>query len=168
MSTEPPLISPDDRAGPDSVEMPKPTVAPMVLSLGLMLLATGVVWGSAFLVIGARGPRVRAVPLDCELVAGPGTYPRAPRRTFRSRQAGDRQGGTRHTVAARRSRIPHATATASPPHLCGRAGRDPGRLGDPVARLDLRRSERPRHLVPREFAGRHGRAGNRQTDSDTA
>jgi hypothetical protein len=53
MSTEPPLISPDDRAGPDSVEMPKPTVAPMVLSLGLMLLAAGVVWGAAFLVVGS-------------------------------------------------------------------------------------------------------------------
>src|SRR5580704_19421232 len=52
MSTEPHLISPDNRTPPDSVEMPKPTVAPMVLSLGLILLAAGVVFGAAFFVAG--------------------------------------------------------------------------------------------------------------------
>jgi hypothetical protein len=52
MSTEPHLISPDHRTPPDSVVMPKPTVAPMVLSLGLILLAAGVVFGAAFFVAG--------------------------------------------------------------------------------------------------------------------
>jgi hypothetical protein len=36
-----------------SVEMPRPTVAPMVLSLGMVLLASGVVLGVAFLIVGA-------------------------------------------------------------------------------------------------------------------
>ncbi|HET6327842.1 MAG TPA: hypothetical protein VFG04_24370, partial [Planctomycetaceae bacterium] len=53
MSTEPHLISSDNRTPPDSVEMPKPTVAPMVLSLGLILLAAGVVFGAAFFIAGA-------------------------------------------------------------------------------------------------------------------
>jgi hypothetical protein len=53
MSTEPHLISPDNRTPTESVEMPKPTVAPMVLSLGLILLAAGVVFGTAFFIAGA-------------------------------------------------------------------------------------------------------------------
>lgn len=40
-------------AAPDSVEMPRPTTAPLVLALGLGLLAAGVVFGPAFLVAGA-------------------------------------------------------------------------------------------------------------------
>src|SRR5580704_6107832 len=52
MSTEPHLISPETRTPPDSVEMPKPTAAPMVLSLGLILLAAGVVFGAAFFIAG--------------------------------------------------------------------------------------------------------------------
>jgi hypothetical protein len=39
-------------AGQDSVEMPRPTVAPMVMSLGLLLLGAGVVFGLAFLIVG--------------------------------------------------------------------------------------------------------------------
>jgi hypothetical protein len=53
MSAEPHLTSPADPTRPDSVEMPKPTVAPMVLSLGLILLAAGVVFGTAFFIAGA-------------------------------------------------------------------------------------------------------------------
>jgi hypothetical protein len=52
MSTDPQLIAHEDRTQPDSVEMPKPTVAPMVLSAGLLLLAAGVVFGTAFLIVG--------------------------------------------------------------------------------------------------------------------
>jgi len=36
-----------------AVEMPRPTVAPMVVSLGLVLLAAGAVLGLAFLIVGA-------------------------------------------------------------------------------------------------------------------
>ena len=43
----------DTPAGQDSVEMPRPTVAPLVLSLGLVLLAAGAALGLAFLVAGA-------------------------------------------------------------------------------------------------------------------
>jgi hypothetical protein len=38
---------------PDSVEMPRPTAAPLVLALGLTLLATGVALGLGFFVVGA-------------------------------------------------------------------------------------------------------------------
>ena len=53
MTSEPHPISPNDPAPRNSVEMPKPTVAPMVLSLGLILLAAGVVLGLEFLLVGA-------------------------------------------------------------------------------------------------------------------
>ena len=44
---------PDTPAAPDSVEMPRPTAAPLVLALGITLLAAGVSLGTAFLVVGA-------------------------------------------------------------------------------------------------------------------
>jgi hypothetical protein len=54
MATEPQVPPPPEGpAAPDSVEMPRPTVAPLVLALGLSLLAAGVVFGPAFLVAGA-------------------------------------------------------------------------------------------------------------------
>jgi hypothetical protein len=40
-------------AAADSVEMPRPTAAPLVLALGLTLLAAGMAFGPAFLVVGA-------------------------------------------------------------------------------------------------------------------
>src|SRR5262245_49330993 len=40
-------------AAPDSVEMPRPTTAPLVLALGMTLLAAGVALGLGFLVVGA-------------------------------------------------------------------------------------------------------------------
>jgi uncharacterized membrane protein YagU involved in acid resistance len=40
-------------AGPDSVEMPKPTAAPLVLSVGVALLASGIAFGAGFLIVGA-------------------------------------------------------------------------------------------------------------------
>jgi len=47
-------MNPDSSASPEqaSVEMPRPTVAPLVLSLGISLLLTGVATSSAFLCIG--------------------------------------------------------------------------------------------------------------------
>ena len=44
---------PDAPAAPDSVEMPRPTAAPVVLAVGLTLLAAGVPFGAGFLVAGA-------------------------------------------------------------------------------------------------------------------
>jgi hypothetical protein len=44
---------PEGPAPPDSVELPRPTAAPLVLALGLTLLAAGVALGTAFLVAGA-------------------------------------------------------------------------------------------------------------------
>jgi hypothetical protein len=44
---------PDDPAAPESVEMPRPTAAPVVLALGVTLIAAGVALGAGFLVVGA-------------------------------------------------------------------------------------------------------------------
>ncbi len=38
--------------GPDFVEMPQPTAAPLVLSLGMAMLAAGMITGPAFLIVG--------------------------------------------------------------------------------------------------------------------
>jgi hypothetical protein len=46
-------LDPESPAAPDSVEMPRPTPAPLVLALGLALLAAGVSFGTGFLVVGA-------------------------------------------------------------------------------------------------------------------
>ena len=43
----------DIPAGQDSIEMPRPTVAPLVLSLGVALLAAGVALGTTFMIVGA-------------------------------------------------------------------------------------------------------------------
>ncbi len=43
--------SPDEPIG--SVEMPRPTVAPMVLALGMAMLAAGIVTSLAFVIVGA-------------------------------------------------------------------------------------------------------------------
>ena len=44
---------PEAPAAADSVEMPRPTAAPLVLALGITLLAAGVALGMGFLVVGA-------------------------------------------------------------------------------------------------------------------
>ena len=51
MASEPQATPPAE--APASVEMPRPTVAPLVLALGLALLAAGVPLGLGFLVVGA-------------------------------------------------------------------------------------------------------------------
>jgi hypothetical protein len=51
MAGDPGAISTDEPTG--SVELPRPTVAPMVLALGMALLAAGVATNVAFLLVGA-------------------------------------------------------------------------------------------------------------------
>jgi hypothetical protein len=54
MASEPQTMpQPEGPMPPGSVEMPRPTAAPLVLALGLTLLATGVALGLAFFVVGA-------------------------------------------------------------------------------------------------------------------
>jgi hypothetical protein len=53
MTSEPEYRPEPEGSAPDSVEMPRPTAAPLVLALGLALLAAGVVLGPLFLVVGA-------------------------------------------------------------------------------------------------------------------
>ena len=43
---------PDAPHGPDSVEMPRPTVAPLVVSLGMLLIAGALPFGLTFLAAG--------------------------------------------------------------------------------------------------------------------
>ncbi len=47
------MPQPERPVVPESIEMPQPTAAPLVLALGLTLLAAGVALGTAFLVVGA-------------------------------------------------------------------------------------------------------------------
>jgi hypothetical protein len=49
----PSALDPDVRSEQDSVEVPRPTVAPMALALGLVLLAGGAILGLAFVFVGA-------------------------------------------------------------------------------------------------------------------
>jgi hypothetical protein len=54
MASEPQTAPQDgDPEMPGTVEVPRPTAAPLVLALGLTLLAAGVPFGAAFLVVGA-------------------------------------------------------------------------------------------------------------------
>ena len=57
-----------------AVEMPRPTIAPMVFALGLVLLAVGVVTSPAFLVVGRPVLVSRAWALDRAAPAGPRPY----------------------------------------------------------------------------------------------
>jgi hypothetical protein len=43
---------PEGLAAPEAVEMPRPTAAPLVLALGITLIAAGVAFGPAFYVVG--------------------------------------------------------------------------------------------------------------------
>jgi hypothetical protein len=53
MATQPEAVpQPDTSAQQASVEMPRPTVAPMILSLGMVLLAAGLILGLTFVVVG--------------------------------------------------------------------------------------------------------------------
>ena len=67
--------------------MPRPTVAPMVLALGLALLAAGVATSPAFLVVGAVDPGRRAGALDRAAAAGPRARPRAAGRAVAAARA---------------------------------------------------------------------------------
>src|SRR5438874_13131582 len=44
---------PDDLSDEGAVEMPRPTAAPMILALGIVLLAAGAPFGVAFMIVGA-------------------------------------------------------------------------------------------------------------------
>src|SRR5205809_509492 len=54
MATSPhPAEGSDGPAGPEGIEVPRPTVAPLTVSLGAALVALGVAMSLAFLVVGA-------------------------------------------------------------------------------------------------------------------
>jgi len=47
--TNPPTEGPP---APESIQMPRPTAAPLVLGLGMVTLAAGLPFGTGFLVVG--------------------------------------------------------------------------------------------------------------------
>jgi hypothetical protein len=53
MASESQGTPPVDPAAPAAVEMPRPTAAPLVLALGMTLVAAGVAFGPTFFVVGA-------------------------------------------------------------------------------------------------------------------
>jgi hypothetical protein len=55
MASEPQAMSQHEGIAPEAVEMPRPTVAPLVLAFGLTLLAAGLALGLGFLVVGVAG-----------------------------------------------------------------------------------------------------------------
>ena len=66
------MPQPDRPAVPDSVETPRPTAAPLVLALGMALLAAGVALGIAFLVVGAAVVVAGLVTWILQLLPGRG------------------------------------------------------------------------------------------------
>ena len=54
MARDPHMISePHISSDPDELEMPRATIAPLTLSLGLAMVAVGVITSPAFLIVGA-------------------------------------------------------------------------------------------------------------------
>ena len=54
MASDPPMNSETQLSShPDELEMPRATIAPLTLSLGLAMLAVGVITSPAFLIVGA-------------------------------------------------------------------------------------------------------------------
>ena len=75
MSSDPRAMrTPRHRPGRTSVSMPRPTVAPLVLSLGLALLAAGVVTSPAFLVVGGLILVAGLCLWVAQLLPGVGTF----------------------------------------------------------------------------------------------
>ena len=169
MASEPRATpQPEAPAAPDAVEMPRPTVAPLVLALGLALLAAGVALGLAFLVVGAVVVVVGLGHLDRPAAAGPRTCPRAAGRAGTASPARDGRAGRRGAAAAGHARLPPPPAAGRSSHLRRRQGRHRRRRGDAGARPALGAAQRPRPLVSGQPAGRHGPAGRRQDDRPRA
>ena len=144
--------------------MPRPTVAPMMLALGLVLLAAGAPFGLAFLVGGAVVLVAGLGSWVGELLPGAVTatnrwwHRRCAQRRWRPELATVEQ--LRPGMPGYRARLPEEVHPLS----AGIKGGIVGGLVMPMPALALRRAERPRHLVSDQPAGRHGRAGRRRHD----
>ena len=143
---------------PDSVEMPRPTVAPMVLSSGLALLAAGVVVRPG--VPGRRASWCLSVGLGLWIASSCRAGAISTKRWSSRRSAPDRSSARPGLVEQLRPGMPGyrlQIAGEGSSDLGGHQGGHRRRPGDADPGLDLRRAERPRHLVSGQPAGGHGR-----------
>src|SRR5262249_40147350 len=90
---------PEAPAAPDSVEMPRPAAAPVVLALGMTLLAAGVALGTAFLVVGAVVVVAGLSIWIAQLLPGRGHVHESLVETARPQPVMARPGGVEHLRA---------------------------------------------------------------------
>ena len=165
MASDPHAISePELSSGPDEVEMPRPTIAPLTLSLGLAMLAVGVITSPAFLVVGA-GIIIAGLGLwIANLLPGRGHVhePLVPR-AQRPATVSGRPSTVEHLQVGH-AWLPPTVADGGSPDLGRGMGRNRRRPGDAHTGPGLRALERPRYLVSGESAGGHGLARRRSDD----
>ena len=155
--------SPRPRPQPDSVEMPRPTAAPLVLALGLALLAAGVALGPGFLVVGAVVVVAGLSIWIVQLLPGRGHVHESLVEPARA-PARDGRAGRRGAFAAGHARLPSAVAAGRSSRLRRPQGGHRRRRGDAGARPPLGTAERPRPLVSGQPPGRHRPAGRGADD----
>ena len=158
---------PEAPAAPDSVEMPRPTAAPLVLALGLTLLAAGVALGTGFLVVGAVVVVAGLSIWIAQLLPGRGHVHEPLVEPARPQPVTAVPGGVEHLrpgMPGYRLRLPQDVH----PDLRRPQGRHRRRRGDAGARPPLGTVQRPRPLVSGQPAGRHGPAGRRPDDRPRA
>jgi hypothetical protein len=100
---------PEAPAAPESVEMPRPTASPLVLALGITLLAAGVAFGTAFLVVGAVLVAVGLGFWIVQLLPGRGHAHESLVEAVRSQPVRAGSGGVEHLrpgMAGYRLRLP--------------------------------------------------------------
>ena len=149
-----------------SVEVPRPTVAPMVLALGMAMLAAGVATSVAFLIVGAAMLVFGLGLWVSQLIPGRGES--STRRWSSPRDAaspGDGQGRRRGADAGRNARLEAPAADRGASDLRGDQGGGARRVADAGSRPGLGPLERARDLVPSEPA-RGIRPARRGTDDD--
>src|SRR5262249_49580266 len=120
---------PEAPAVADSVGMPRPTAAPVVLALGITLLAAGVALGTAFLVVGAVVVVAGLCIWIVQLLPGRGHVRESLAETAHPELVMDRPGGVEHLRAGMpgyRLRLPQDVHPAS-------AGLNGGIIGRPRA-----------------------------------
>ena len=85
MTTEPFTTSNADPARPETIELPRPTIAPLILVAGLSFAAAGLAFATTFFLVVRRGDfRRRADRLDRGIAAGTGPRPSGGRGTASS------------------------------------------------------------------------------------
>ena len=150
--------SPPSRDERQSVEMPTATVAPMVLALGVCLLAAGVALARDD--SGRRSCAVHRIGTwIAHLLPGRGHFHEEfvePAQRARPIASTDRRG---RAIAGRNAGLSRAIAGDDASGVGGRERGHARRAVMPVPAHNLGPRQRARNLVSGKLAGRHGRAG---------